>query len=227
MTRLSSRRKESSTAFLSHWCVTHWRPDFSATRSLPASSAAIAAFTASRSGLLAFSVARLSQASSMIFFCLSMFSKALQPLRRLDTFVGRGDERHADVVPAGVAAGRVAREKAARQHQNIVLTVQAAGELRVVAGRLEPEVETTVRFFRFSDGNHGIKFLRIPTPILDHMLLVAPCGDRRLLDGEAHRRAVVGAVKQEFLDQCGVAGSETRAHPRAVRALGKTGEGDH
>jgi len=34
----------------------------------------------------------------------------LQALRRLDAFLERGDERYADVVPPGIAAGRVARE---------------------------------------------------------------------------------------------------------------------
>ena len=48
ITRLSCSRNESSTAFLSHWCVCHLPSIFSATRSSPRSSRAIAASTASR-----------------------------------------------------------------------------------------------------------------------------------------------------------------------------------
>ncbi len=40
----------------------------------------------------------------------------------------------------------------------------------------------------------------------------------------AHRRAVVGAVEQESLDQLGVARHEARAHARRIGALGKAGE---
>src|SRR5258706_3521923 len=226
MTRLSSRRKESSTAFFSHWWVIHCPPDFSATRNLPESSAASTALTASRSGLVALSVARVSQASSMIFFCLSIFSTALQPLRRLDAFLDRGDERHADVVPAGIAAGRVAREKTAGQHENIIFTVQSPGEVGVVTGRLQPQVEAAVRFLGLQNGNDRIEFLCIEATVLDDMLLVAPGRDGSLLDSEAHRRAVVGAVEEKLLDQRRVAAGEARAHPGAVGALGKAGEGD-
>src|SRR5678815_5548273 len=153
MTRLSSRRKERSTAFFSHWWVSHCPPDFSATRSLPASSPAITAFTASRSGRVALSVARPSQASSMTFFCLSILCEALQPLRGLDAFLERGHERYADMVPAGIAAGRVAREETAGQHQNIIFTVQAAGEIRVIAGCPEPEVEAAIGLRGFQHGD--------------------------------------------------------------------------
>jgi len=51
MTRLSSRRNEISTAFLIHWCVIQAPPVFSATRSLPESSPAMTASTASRRAL--------------------------------------------------------------------------------------------------------------------------------------------------------------------------------
>src|SRR5205823_2584335 len=118
--------------------------DFSATRSLPASRPAITALTASFTGLPGLSVARFSQASSMIFFCLSILGKALQALRRLDALFGRGNERYADVVLARIAACRVAREKTARQHQHIVVTVQPPGEVRIVAGRFQPQVEATI-----------------------------------------------------------------------------------
>ena len=45
---LSARRNDSSTAFLSHWCVVQAPSTFSATRSRPASSSAITWSTASR-----------------------------------------------------------------------------------------------------------------------------------------------------------------------------------
>src|SRR6185503_4924211 len=165
MTRLSSSRKESSTAFLSHWWVIHSPPDFSATRSLPASSAAMTVLTASFSGFPGLRVARFSQASSMIFFCLSMLCEALQALRRLDAFLDRGDERYADAVLSGVAAGRVAREETARQHEHIVLTVQAAGERGIVDGRLQPEVEAAVRPFRVQKRDDLAEFLRVQATI--------------------------------------------------------------
>ncbi len=46
---LPCRRKDSSTAFFSHWCVTQSSPCFSATRNRPESSRSIASSTASRS----------------------------------------------------------------------------------------------------------------------------------------------------------------------------------
>src|SRR6185295_8047236 len=47
---------------------------------------------------------------------------------------------------------------------------------------------------------------------------------RRVLDAQAHRRAVVGAVKQEFLQQRRVPGREPRAHARTVGSLRKARE---
>src|SRR4051794_3170881 len=144
MTRLSSRRKESSTAFLSHWCVIHSPPVFSATRSTPASSAAITAFTASLSGLAGFKLARFSQASSMIFFCLSIFRELHQALGGFDALRDRCDERNADVIAAGIGAAGIPCEEASRQHEHIVLVVQAAREVGIVPGRFDPQIEAAV-----------------------------------------------------------------------------------
>src|SRR4051794_4809235 len=73
MGRLSSRRKESSTAFLTHWLVTHLPPVLSAQRRVPASRPAMTSSTASRRarGALAGLIeARPSQASSIVFCAL-------------------------------------------------------------------------------------------------------------------------------------------------------------
>ncbi|GJE31412.1 hypothetical protein LDDCCGHA_1589 [Methylobacterium oxalidis] len=65
---MSLRRKESSTAFLSHWLTCQASPTFSATRALPESSSASASSTASRTGprVPVSMPARSSQAASMV-----------------------------------------------------------------------------------------------------------------------------------------------------------------
>src|SRR4051812_32577489 len=127
------------------------------------------ALTASLRPLPGLSAARLSQASSMIFFCLSILCAALQAVGRLDAFFQRRDEGDTDVVPPRVPARGVAREEAAGQDEEIVVAVQAPGERRVVLGRADPEVEAAVGLLRlqvFQPRQHGGELLGVKAPVL-------------------------------------------------------------
>src|SRR5438046_701521 len=140
MTWLSARRNDSSTAFLIHWCVIHWPPDFSATRSLPESSRSMTLLTAARRAFVGLSAARPSQASSTIFCSLSMtcFRPWLQgtckvhhALGRFHAVLERRHERNAQAVLPGVAAACFAAEEAARQDEHVAFRVQATRELAI------------------------------------------------------------------------------------------------
>jgi len=65
---MSLSRKDSSTAFFSHWFTCHSPPCFSATRALPESRSSRAATTASRTAPLVsrLTLSRASQACSMV-----------------------------------------------------------------------------------------------------------------------------------------------------------------
>ena len=69
MMRLSFRRKDNNTAFLTHWLTIHSPSFFSATRKVPASSWASTSLTAARTSSVAslgLRLARFSNASSII-----------------------------------------------------------------------------------------------------------------------------------------------------------------
>src|SRR6185437_11758768 len=91
ITLMSLRRKDSSTAFLSHWLTCHWPSVVrSATRALPASSSSRAAVTALRTAPLVFGpiLSRASKASSMVLASLSLDMDV--PARSAAVCRGRG-----------------------------------------------------------------------------------------------------------------------------------------
>jgi len=106
--------------------------------------------------------------------------------------------------------------------------VQAAREFGVVDWRAHPQIEAAVGHLGAQrlahHGQHGAVFLGVEPAVLLDMLLIAPCGDGGSLHRKAHGRAVIGAVKQEFLDELSIAGHEPGAHARRVGALRQAGE---
>src|SRR5690348_4039634 len=149
MISLSRRRKESSTAFFTHWFTTQSAPFFSATRTLPASRSlrtrATASFTSA--GALAGEMsARFSKAPSMTC-CMSLmrgllFDEGCDAVGGLDGILHRGDERHPHHAAAGIDAVRFAADVAPRQHGHVGGGEELAREGEVVAARhRDPVVE--------------------------------------------------------------------------------------
>src|SRR6478736_6167257 len=134
MITLSFRRKDSSTAFLIHWCTVHWpTPSRVATRSLPVFRSAITCSTASLTSLgaeAAEMVARFSHAVSMIcwscwvmeIFLTLALDELHDALGGFQAFRGVGHQGHAHPPGAGVHAARLTCEVAAGQHGHIVLS---------------------------------------------------------------------------------------------------------
>src|SRR6185503_2120670 len=105
------------------------------------------------------------------------------------------------MVSAGIPAVRFAREKTAREYEHIIVTLQAAGEFGVVDRRPDPQVETAFRprgfQMLFKQRQYRGELRGVQAPVLAHVLLVAPGGDRGALHGDAHRGAVVSAVEEK------------------------------
>src|SRR6478735_6365260 len=163
MITLSFRGKDSSTAFLIHWCTVHWpTPSRVATRSLPVFRSAITCSTASLTSLGAEEaemVARFSHAVSMIcwscwvmgIFLTLALDELHDALGGFQAFRGVGHQGHAHPPGAGVHASRFTREVAAGQHGHIVLSQQVAGEIGVASTHAGPEVEAGVGEFHVQD----------------------------------------------------------------------------
>src|SRR5690242_18224011 len=117
MISLSRSRKESSTAFFTHWLTAHSPPLFSATRRRPASRSSSTCSTASFTSAFADDgeiSARRSKAPSMTC-CMSLMHSLLldeggQPARGLDRVLDGGDQGHAHHPPARVHAVRLAAD---------------------------------------------------------------------------------------------------------------------
>src|SRR3569623_1446747 len=244
MKALSSRRNDSSTAFLILWWVVQFWPSVrSATRSWPLSSMSITAMTASLtwgSALRGVISARRSKASSMVF-CRSCMVFSLKmsegigvrgkgsgvnrdALRRFDAGVQAVDQRDADEALARVDGGGVAREVAAGQHGDVLLFKEAARERGIVAARhARPQGEGGVGRVEgqhvLQQRHYGGEFLGVLAAVFDHVRLVVPSRDAGGLHRRAHRAAVVGAVKQEFLHHLGVARHHAVAQAGHVVAL--------
>src|SRR5687768_4172411 len=178
MTSLSSRRKESSTAFFAHSFVTHLPPVFSATRKRPLSSNSIVSSTASRTSAFAFAgvrFARSSQTESMIFWSCSMavvlscllerFCEVADARSRFCALVGRADEGDTHAVCSRIHAVRVPREIAPREHRDGLRLVESARELGVRYRRMHPQIERRVGHFdihhRFQDRDRSVELLAV------------------------------------------------------------------
>ena len=105
---------------------------------------------------------------------------------------------------------------------------QRACELRIVARRACPQVEAAIGALhvhhRAEDLKHGIELLAVQVTVGAHVRFVAPGGHAGELGLHRHGAAVVGAVKQEVLEDFGVASDEARAQARQVGTLGQAVE---
>src|SRR4051812_28656876 len=144
MISLSRRRKESSTAFLTHWFTDQSPPFFSATRIRPASRSSSTCSTASFTPAGAFAgeiSARFSNASSMVFCRLSissrlsllgghrrgagthrhcaLFHERSQPARRFDRILHRRNQRHPHHAAPRIHAVGLAADVAAGQDGHV------------------------------------------------------------------------------------------------------------
>ena len=215
MAWLSLSRKLSSTAFLTHWLTVHWP---TTCRSATRSAAGVevgddlldgvahvgcghradlgAAFPGEVDGGL--EVFGHEWASGVRDDALRRLRGSPRPVPR-----GPGGSRPA---PGFVALG-FAREQAAGQHLDIVLSEQPECEGDVVAtGHGGPQIEAGVGQRDIHHAGQQRRDLGELAPVqravgLD-MRLVVPGRDAGPLHQRAHRAAVVGAVEQEGLEQC-------------------------
>src|SRR5690606_27084319 len=147
-------RKESSTAFLSHWCTCHSPSIFSATRRLPSSRPSRARAMASpTSSGTAEGLRRLrsSQARSMmawrsVLMCGFLIGGAEfgDTVGGFDTVLFRGHQGDTDAVAAGVDAVGFAGQIAARQRGDARRGIQVANEYGVIDRRGRPQKESSL-----------------------------------------------------------------------------------
>src|SRR5205085_9842754 len=149
MISLSRRRKDSSTAFFTHWFTTQSPPFFSATRRRPESRSFMTCSTACFTpggALEGKSSARFSKALSMTC-CMSLMQSLLfdeggEPARGLHGIFNGGNQRHSNHAASRVHAVRFAADVAPGQHGDVGGAEELAREREVVAARhRDPVVE--------------------------------------------------------------------------------------
>jgi hypothetical protein len=128
---------------------------------------------------------------------------------------------------------RIAREVAAGQHRDIVLSQQGACEVGVAhaqRGRhtgpqVKPGIGQLHVHHRCEQGGDLGEFGTVESTVFHHVLFVVPGSHAGGLHGRPHGTAMVGAVEQEGLDELRIARHKAAAQPRHVAALGQAGEG--
>ncbi len=136
---------------------------------------------------------------------------------------------------AGIHALCGPRQIAARQHGHIIVAIQGLREGGVGerfaqprSRQVGPKIKTGIRHrdlqYRLEYLDHLGELLRVHPAIFRNVRFVVPCGDAGSLYRRIHRRAVVGAVQREFLDDPGVARDKAGAHARHVGSLRQAGE---
>ncbi|MNT90399.1 hypothetical protein D3C72_2312950 [compost metagenome] len=95
----------------------------------------------------------------------------------------------------------------------MLLFEQIAAERSVVPGNVRPQVEAAIRALyvqhRAEDFQHGVKLLAIQRTVGAYMHFVVPCRNTGQLSLNRHRAAMVSAVKQETLEDVGIARDKT------------------
>src|SRR5687768_7047942 len=134
----------------------------------------------------------------------------------VDAVSHRRHERNPHVSAAWILAVRVPGQIAARQHGDVLGSIELAGKrLLVTAGHSGPVVEARARLRecqrRFQNRTDRRKLFPIPGAIVAHMRLVTPRRDAGMLHGEAHRTSMICAIEQETRQERGVAGHAARA----------------
>ena len=105
---------------------------------------------------------------------------------------------------------------------------QVTAECRVVTFHVWPQIKAAIGtlhvHYRAEDFQYRVEFLAIQSAVGAHMFFVIPGGNAGQLGLNRHRTAVIGAIKQETLEDLGIAGNEAGTQTGQVRALGQAME---
>jgi hypothetical protein len=138
-------------------------------------------------------------------------------------------QRDADVAAARVDSMCVPGEIPPGQHGDMRRRKQVARERLIISpGNAPPEIEAGVRarrvHHRLEDRYDGVELGAVLMPVLFDVRLISPRRDTGMLNRQAHRAAVIGAIEQEVTKQRGIAGHGPGSQTRRVRSLGQADE---